>query len=175
MLTLPPSSDQAPTNPHLELLPKLLNAIFKWKWLIVGTMFAVAIPVALVLFLRTPQYEIKMKIVIKSARSQAGLNIVPNAQGVPAPAVTLQVVNSEVQLLKSPDLLIPAIEESGYKLLAPGQEDTPITRERALQALRLRMQFNQVLDSNVIEVTFNDPDARQGAKLLNALARLYLK
>ena len=73
MLSLPPT-DHAAGNPQVELLPKLLNALFKWKWLIVATTFAVAIPVALVLFMRTPLYEVKMKILIKAARSQAALN-----------------------------------------------------------------------------------------------------
>jgi uncharacterized protein involved in exopolysaccharide biosynthesis len=135
----------------------------------------VAIPVALVLFFRTPLYEVKMKILIKAARSQTALNLTTAAQGVSMPAVTPQIVNSEVQILKSPDLLIPAIKQAGYKLLAPDQPDTPITRERALQALRMRMAFNLVPDSNVIEVSIQDPDARQATRLLNALAVLYLK
>lgn len=175
MLSLPPSSDHATDHQQLELLPKLLNALFKWKWLIIATTFAVAIPVALVLFFRTPLYEVKMKILIKAARSQTALNLTTAAQGVSMPAVTPQIVNSEVQILKSPDLLIPAIKQAGYKLLAPDQPDTPITRERALQALRMRMAFNLIPDSNVIEVSIQDPDARQATRLLNALAVLYLK
>ena len=54
MLSLPPS-DHPAGNPQLELLPKVLNALFKWKWLIVATVFAVAIPVALVTTIPTPQ------------------------------------------------------------------------------------------------------------------------
>ena len=175
MLSLPPSDHAAAGHPQLDLLPKLLNAVFKWKWLIVATTFAVAIPVALVLFFRTPMYEVRMKIVIQAARLQTAMNLTAPAQGMFAPAVTPQIVNSEVQILKSPDLLIPAIEQSSYKLLAPGQADTPIARERALQGLRMRMSFNLVPDSNVIEVSIQDPDSRQAARLLNVLAGLYLK
>ena len=174
MLSLPPS-DRAAVRPELELLPKLLNAVFKWKWLIVATMFAVAIPVALVLYSRTPLYEVKMKVLIKAARSQAAVNLTASSQGVFTPAVTPQIVNSEIQVLRSPDLLIPAIRESGYKLLGPDQPDGPVARERALQQLRSRMGFAMVPDSNVIEVSIQDPDARQAARLLNALGVLYLK
>jgi uncharacterized protein involved in exopolysaccharide biosynthesis len=174
MLSLPPS-DHPAGNPQLELLPKLLNALFKWKWLIVATTFAVAIPVALVLYMRTPLYETKMKILIKSARSQAALNFSAASQSTFTPAVTPQIVNSEVQVLRSPDLLIPAIQQSGYPLLAPGQPDTPGNRERALQALRVRMNFSPAGDSNVIEVSVQDPEPREAARLLNTLATLYLK
>jgi uncharacterized protein involved in exopolysaccharide biosynthesis len=174
MLSLP-SPDRAASHPQLELLPKLLNALFKWKWLIIAMMFAVAIPVALVLFFRTPLYEVKMKILIKAARSQAAVSLTPQAQSVFTPAVTPQVVNSEIQVLRSPDLLIPAVRESGYRLLGPDQQDTPVARERALQQLRGRMQFALVPDSNVIEVSIQDPDPRQAARLLNTLGTLYLK
>jgi len=173
MLSLPPSEHPA-GNPQIELLPKLLNALFKWKWLIVAATFAVAIPVALVLFMRTPLYEVKMKILIKAARSQAALNF-SAAQGMAPPAVTAQIVNTEIQVIRSPDLLIPAIQQSGFPLLAPGQEDTPVVRERALQSLRTRMNFSPAADSNVIEVSLQDPDSRQAARLLNTLAVLYLK
>ena len=133
MLSLPPS-DHSAGSPQVELLPKLLDALFKWKWLIVATTFAVAIPVALVLFMRTPLYEVKMKILIKAGALAGGPELLRRSQSRPPPAVTPQIVNSEVQVLRSPDLLIPAIQQSGYPLLAPGQEDTPVTRERALQA-----------------------------------------
>lgn len=173
MLSLPPA-DHTAANPQIELLPKLLNAIFKYKWLIVLVTFAVALPVALYLILKVPMYDVKMKILIKSARSQMAVNLAAPG-GAFTPAVTPQLVNSEVQILKSNDLLLPAIGQSGYQLLAPGQEDTPIVRERALLALRARMSFSSVPESNVIEVGIQDPDAKQAGRLLATLATLYLK
>ena len=173
MLSLPPAAQASPP-PQLEIVPKLLNTLFKWKWLIVFVTFAVAVPVALVLFFRTPLYEVRMKILIKSARAQQALNLA-GGQGVITPAVTPAIVNSEVQVLKSADLLLPAIAQARYQLLPPGVEDTPITRERALMGLRLRMNFSPVPDSNVIEVSIQDPDAAQAARLLNVLATLYLR
>ena len=162
--------------PHLDLLPKLLNAVFKWKWLIVATVFAVAIPVALVLFMRTPLYEVKMKILIKAARSQAALSLTSAAQ-------TVFDAGGD-----APDreLRDPAPEEPGSA--DPGHRRVRLqaSRPRARRTRRspgselsrrcaLRMQFNLVPDSNVIEVTLQDPDPRQAAALLNALATLYLK
>ena len=133
------------------------------------------LPVAAYLILKTPLYEVKMKILIKSARSQVAMNLAGPTQGFITPAVTPQLVNSEVQIMKSNDLLIPAIQQSGYQLLPPGTEDTPIIRERKLMELRLRMLFTPVPDSNVIEVSIQDPDAKQAGRLLSTLATLYLK
>ena len=75
MLSLPPSDQSTGRPPASTCCPSCSTPLFKWKWLIVATMFAVAIPVALVLFLRTPLYEVKMKILIKAARSQAAVNL----------------------------------------------------------------------------------------------------
>ena len=94
MLSLPPSEHPA-GNPQVELLPKLLNALFKWKWLIVATAFAVAIPVALVLFLRTPLYEVKLKILIKAARSQAAMNFSAGSQAMAPPPVTVPIATPQ--------------------------------------------------------------------------------
>jgi uncharacterized protein involved in exopolysaccharide biosynthesis len=175
MLSLPPAADYTASNPQLELLPKVLNAIFKYKWLIVLVTLAVTLPVALYLILKTPLYEVKMKVLIKAARSQVALNLVAPGQTVFSPAVTPQIINTEVQILKSNDLLIPAIQQSGYPLLPPGTEDTPIIRERKLMELRARMLFTPVPDANVIEVTIQDPNPKQGGRLLGTLATLYLK
>ncbi len=173
MLSLPPADHVSP-YPQLELLPKLLNALFKWKWLIVLTMFAVAIPVAVVLYLKTPLYEVRMKFLIKSSRAQVALNLA--GQGVITPAVTPQIINSEIQVLKSPDVILEAVAKANYPLVTPGgDEDRPIKLERALQALRMRMGFNPVPDSNVIEVSLQDPNPKAAAGLLSALSLVYLK
>jgi uncharacterized protein involved in exopolysaccharide biosynthesis len=71
--------------------------------------------------------------------------------------------------------LLAAVKESEYPLLAPGTEDTPGVRERALQSLRTRMNFSPAADSNVVEVSMSDPSPAAAAKFLNTLAGLYMK
>jgi uncharacterized protein involved in exopolysaccharide biosynthesis len=175
-----PQPDNAPSAfPQFELLPKILNTIFKWKWLIAASILAVVVPVAVVTLLKQPQYEVKMKVLIKSSRAQLAMNFGGDRGASQSPLVTWpvtqQVLNSEIQILRSQDLLVQAVTRSGYPLLAPDQEDTPATRERALQSLRMRIQVSPVADSHVVEVSMQDADAGHATRLINTLAALYLQ
>jgi uncharacterized protein involved in exopolysaccharide biosynthesis len=174
MLSLPPA-DNAARYPQLELVPKILNVFFKWKWLIVLCAFAVAVPAAVATLMKSPSYQVTTKVIIKNARTQMAMNLSPNAERVLTWPVTPQSLNSEIQILRSQDLLLGAIRDSNYPLLDPGVEDTPVTRERALQSLRLKMSFTPVPDSNVIEVSMLAGDSAAATRLLNALTALYLK
>jgi uncharacterized protein involved in exopolysaccharide biosynthesis len=103
------------------------------------------------------------------------MNLSPNGERVVSWPVTLSVLNSEIQILKSQEILLAAIKESQFPLLEPGQDDTPATRERALQSLRLRMNFTPIPDSQVIEVSLGAGDPGAAARLLNSMTALYLK
>jgi uncharacterized protein involved in exopolysaccharide biosynthesis len=174
MLSLPPA-DNADRYPQLELVPKVLNVFFKWKWLILLCAFVVAVPVAVVTYTKSPQFQVATRIMIKNARTQLAMNLSPSGERVVTWPVTLQVLNSEIAILKSQDLILSAIKESNYPLLDPDSPDTPVARERALQGLRAKMNFTPVPDSNVIEVSMQAPDSAAATRFLNALTNLYLR
>jgi uncharacterized protein involved in exopolysaccharide biosynthesis len=174
MLSLPPA-DNADRYPQLELVPKVLNVFFKWKWLILLCAFVVAVPAAVVTFMKAPQYQVATRIMIKNARTQLAMNLSPSGERVVTWPVTPQILNSEITILKSQDLILSAVKESSYPLLDADTPDTPVARERALQGLRARMNFTPVPDSNVIEVSMQGPDAAAATKLLNSLTTLYLR
>jgi uncharacterized protein involved in exopolysaccharide biosynthesis len=156
-------------------VPRVLNVLFKWKWLIVLCAFAVAVPVAVIVFLKAPQYQVSMKVLVKSARAELAMSLSGPAERIVNWPVTVQILNSAIQILKSQDLLETAVKESNFPLLAPDVESTPVTRERAMMQLRNRLSFTPVPDSNVIEIGIQDPDPAAAARLLNTLAALYLK
>lgn len=174
MLSLP-QPDHAIRHPQLELVPKILNVLFKWKWLIVLAAVAVTVPVAVVTYLKTPQYQVSMKILIRDSRAHLAMSLSGSGERIVNWPVTPAVLNSEVQILRSQDLILEAIEESKYPLLGPDQEDTPAQRERALLGLRTRMSVTPLPESNVIEVSLRDSSSEDAARFLNALASLYLK
>jgi uncharacterized protein involved in exopolysaccharide biosynthesis len=174
MLSLPPS-DSTAAYPQLELLPKLLNVLFKWRWLIVLCALAVALPVAVVMFMKAPQYQVGMKFLIKSSRTQMAVDLGDKSGTLVSYTVTPQVLNSEIQVLRSPELIQAAIKQTDYPLLGPDTPETPGARERALQALRGRLNVGPAADSHVIDVSMTDPNPAAAAKFLNALATLYLK
>jgi uncharacterized protein involved in exopolysaccharide biosynthesis len=173
MLALPQSEPGA-AYPQLDLVPRVLNVLFKWKWLIVLCAFAVVVPVSIVVFLKAPQYDVKTKLIVKATRADLAMNLSSAGERIVSLPVTLQVLNSEIQILKSQDLLSAAVAESKYPLVTDG-EQSPIAKERAMQQLRGRMSFNAVPDSNVIEVSLQDPDPQAASRLLNTLSQLFLR
>jgi uncharacterized protein involved in exopolysaccharide biosynthesis len=175
-----PQPDQATSYPQLELVPKILNIFFKWKWLILACMLAVVIPVAAITLLKPYSYQVTTKILVRSARANLAMNLSTSERAasinpmVTSP-VTIQILNSEIQILKSEDLVAAAVAQSGYPLVGSDQPDTPVNRERSIQSLRTRMTFTPLPDSNVIEVSIQDASATNATKLLNTLSALYLR
>jgi polysaccharide biosynthesis transport protein len=173
MLALPPPDPAAPYANH-ELVPRIFNVLFKWRWIIVLCAVAVVVPVAVMTYLKVPKYQLSTKILLKSTRAQLALSLSAATERLMPWTITPALINSEIQILKSADLLVAAIEKSGYQLIQ-NPDPLPAERERALQALRLRLRIAPLPDSNVIEVKLEDDDPKQGSRLINALAQLYLK
>lgn len=171
-----PHPESSQDNRDLELTPRVLNTIFKWKWLILTCFLGVVLPVIVITLLKSPQYEVTTKILVKSSRAEITLS--PSSQqdrNVVTSSITPAVINSEIQLLKSLELIQQAVEKSGYPLLPDGQNGTAALKERALQSIQTRMKISRVPDSNVIGVTLEDSDSHWAARLLNTLASLYLE
>lgn len=173
MLALPPADPAAHYANH-ELVPRIFNVLFKWKWIIALCAVAVVIPVAVMTYSKVPKYQVSTKILLKSTRAQLALSLSAVTERLMPWTITPALINSEIQILKSSELLVVAIEKSGYQLMQ-NPDPLPAERERALQALRLRLAITPLPDSNVIEVKLEDDDPKQGARLINALAALYLK
>lgn len=175
-----PQPDQSQSYTQLELVPKILNVVFKRKWLILACMLAVVVPVAAVTLLKPYTYEVSTKILVKTARANLAMNLSSSERAaalnplVTSP-VTIQVLNSEIQILKSDDILNAAVKAADYPLVGSDQPDTPVNRERAMLSLRTRLTFTPLPDSNVIEVKIQDASAQNATKLINAMSALYLK
>jgi len=161
-------------NSTFELIPKVLNILFKWKRLILICFGAVVVPALIVTLLKTPQYEVTMKILMKSSRAEVAISPAGPERFVNLP-LTPAVVNSEIQILKSLELIKKAVEKSGYPLEDNGGPLTAGQKERALQSLQTRIIVTPLPDSNVIEVSFQDKDPQVAARFLKTLAALYLE
>lgn len=158
-------------NPGLSR--NILNLLFKWKWLLLTCFVAVVIPTCIVTLLEDHQYKVTTKILLKASRPQVALSP-GGAERILNWPIGPAVLNSEIQILKSWDLVQKAVEKSGYPLPSHGPKE-PAAKERAIESLRTRVTVSPVPDSNVIEVSFQDYDSHQAARFLNTLAGLYLE
>jgi len=168
-----PQPEAGQDNRDIELIQRALNVLFKWKWLIVTCFAAVVIPVLAVSLLKTPEYQPITKILLKRTRAETAISPGQGERFL-AWSINDQLINSEIQILKSEDVVRKAVEKSGYPLL-DGEEGSQLKKERALQSLRTRIAVTPLPNSNVISVSLRARDPRAAARLLNTLVALYLE
>src|SRR5215831_11797017 len=145
-------------------------------------------------FLLPSKYEAEMKILVNRDRVDAVVTPDPNAPVATAPAqvITEEDLNSEVELLKSRDLLEQVVFACGLTpayeswfqskrdralaalRLAPGS-DTNTLRARAVEKLQNDILVEPLKKTSIIRVTYGSADPELSARVLQTLATLYQK
>lgn len=167
-------------------LRDFLTIIFKHKAKITMIFFAIVLAVTAGSFLLPPVYEAKSDLLVKFGREYIYHSEVGGEERNPPPVISQEeTVNSEINILKSPDLIekvIKAIKiENIYpELLAstPWMEDIGLrTKMTPLQAAVIKfekgLKVEAVRRSSVIEVSFRHKDAKTAAMAVNLLDEFY--
>ncbi len=182
----------ARTQPHAPTLRDMVAVIFRHRTLVL-TVFAMSLlgVVGGTLLVRK-QYEASMKILVKRERIDPVLAPASNVPSGVAPEVTQEDINSEVQILKSRDLLekvvvackLDARQDPSIlqKLLdrvhLPGSKPAGGPDPRipaAVLQLEQKLSVDPVLRSKMIEVTYSSEDPELSARVLQTLSGLYLE
>ena len=153
--------------------------------------FIVIFASALLAGLLVPRkYEAEMKILVN--RSRVDAVVTPDADAPPTvalPAISEEDLNSEVELLKSRDLLQEVVVDCGLD----SERATPIDRigrgirhaigmaeptqdvrvARSVDELHDRLMIDPMKKTELIRVTYAARDPRQAAHVLQTLATLY--
>jgi len=130
-----------------------------------------------VMVLRSPkQYEAEMKILVKRERVDAIVSGDSKASSQGRSDVTEDELNSEVELLKSRDLLEQVALAAGlYAADNGGSADDRIAISRTVQALQGNLKITPLKKTTLISVTYRSSDPTRAARVLRELARLYLE
>lgn len=165
-------------------LRDLLAVIFRHRRLVVGTFLGVALIAALSTVLLPPQYEAHMQILVKHERVDPVITSDPNT--VPqynSQAVTEQDLNTEVELIKSRDLLVGVVTACGLQKSAPSfwnflrpnnDEGKDLRIAAAVRKLADDLRVEPIKNSSVIDVTYKSSDAALSSHVLTLLAGDYL-
>jgi uncharacterized protein involved in exopolysaccharide biosynthesis len=172
-------------------LRDLLAIGFRHRRLVVVSFIVILSLVCAFVLLRPAQYEAEMKILVKRERVDP---LVTSEESAPRPllfGVTEEELNSEVELLKSRDLLMQVVMEQGlpkrndtglgarlrqllgHQAAETGDEDRRIAA--AVQQMADALDIQPLRRSNVIQVTYGSPDPELSAGVLTALAERYLQ
>ena len=180
-------SATASTQPHVEYisLRSLAAPLFRRKRALLVTFVVVFAGALLVGALMPPRYTSRMVIVVDRERLDPLVTTAATSQ-MPAESsteVTLEEINSEAELLQSPDVLQKVVLATGLAerkrfsplaLLHPGRTQGERVA-RAVQELGRSLKVENRTNSNLIEVTYSSPDPQLSHAVLSSLAGAYLE
>jgi uncharacterized protein involved in exopolysaccharide biosynthesis len=177
---------------HPPVLRELVAIGFRQRRLIVVCFCGVLLGAIIVAILQPDRYTSEMKIMVK--RERVDPIVTPEATVGPqfASEVTEAELNSEVELLKTRDLLEKVVRECGLhdqgnsawsKISAmfgshTASERTPRTDAqvpRAVNSLQKKLSVEVMKKTNLILVSYESSDPVFSARVLTILADLYLQ
>lgn len=134
------------------------------RWAAVAGFAAVFVPALLWVLLAPPLYEAELRILVQRERAEGAVS---SAAG----PVSVQEVSSEIELLRSRELLEQVAQRQGLVAAAGGSQ---AELERAVRRLAGDLEVGAVSNTNVIALRYAGRQPKQAAEVLNGLAALYL-
>jgi uncharacterized protein involved in exopolysaccharide biosynthesis len=154
----------APKFGRTDWVRSLWETVQRNRW-VAAVGFAIAfVPVLLWVFFAPERYEAELRILVQRQRAEGSVN---NEAG----PVSVQEVSSEIELLRSRELLEQVAQRQG---LVAAVDGSPVELERAVRRLTDSLEVGAVSNTNVIAVRYAGRDPKQAAEVLNGLAALYL-
>jgi len=169
----------------------LLAIGFRQRRLIVLSFLGVFLAVALYALGRTEIYQAQMKILVERERVDPLVTSEEKPLQVIGPGVTEQDLDSEVELLKSRDLLEKLVISSGLyepknnswwssmrmgiAALIGWAPDKDMLIAQAVFVLEDQLQVEPLRNTRMIKVTYASSDRQLSARVLKTLADLYLE
>ena len=168
---------------------------FKWQFTILGMTAFVVVLVILLVYLFPPSYRGESSVLVQQNRS-------PTLRSVFAPGLnTAEVLNTEVQLVMSRTVMAAVVDKLEPHNKPPRQTDgssftdymtgflkavtrsmnnlgltTPFEpRERWIRRLRKNVVAKPIINSDVIEITYQDQDPEWAARITNAITKAYIQ
>jgi uncharacterized protein involved in exopolysaccharide biosynthesis len=176
---------------HSTTLRDLFAIVFRHRRLMALSFFGVLLGTILAAALQPNRYEAGMKILVKRERVDPVVTPEASAQSQFALGVTEEELNSEVELLKSKDMLEKVVlacnlqqqshsemsnllgVTSGHMMSRVPEKHVQIAR--AVGALDKKLTVEVVKKTNLIGVKYESPDPELAGRVLSVLTNFYLE
>lgn len=166
-------------------LRDILAPLFRRRRLVVLSFLGILLGAILAAVLLSDRYEANMEILVDRERVDPAVTTeqTNNQPAQTAPPVTEEEINSEVELLQSPDLLRSVVLSNGLQHkeksslsapLRPRQDDEALI-SKAVQRLSKQLKIERVTKANLIKVSYQSSDPLLCYGVLNALGNGYLE
>jgi uncharacterized protein involved in exopolysaccharide biosynthesis len=166
----------------------LLAIGFRQQSTVVLSFLVIFLGVLTFVLLRPARYASEMKILVKRERADPVVTAGPSAQGQLWLGVTEEELNSEVELLKSRDLLAKVVAATGldrreagaarlgrmFWSINDGEPPTAQSIARAADQLANTLAIQPLRKSNIIQIRYASTDPALAMAVLSQLAKHYL-
>jgi uncharacterized protein involved in exopolysaccharide biosynthesis len=170
---------------HSPTIRDLLAIVFRHHKLMALSFVGILLGATLVALLQPSRYQAQMKILVKRERIDPVVTPQASTSLPVAAAVTEEELNSEVELLKSKDLLKEVVLACGLEgrsnstlPKSPSRPEAPEQRiaiEQAVRVLEKQLKVDVISKTNLIGVEYESADSRLAAQVLSTLGNLYLE
>ena len=165
--------EQEPPAPGLR---DFLTVLFKRKIRIVTIFLTTVVTVTIVTFLLPPTYEAKSSLMVKFGREYVNRPGVGDTRSLMA-LNQEEVLNSEIQILTSPELIGKALATLKVETVYPDLVESPPKNMTPMEAAILiatkKLTVEGVKKSNVIELAFQHKNPQVAARFVNLLVDYY--
>jgi len=165
-------------------LRDILMPLFRHRRLIVLSFVGVFLGGILAALLLANQYQAHFRVLVKRERVDPAVSSEASSQTIqPAPAVTEEEINSEVELIQSDDLLRKVVLATGLQekennsvlaFMRPKKTEEALV-STAVQRLAKQLNVAAVKKTDLIAVTYQSTDPQLAYRVLTALSDLYLE
>jgi len=167
----------------------LIAMVFRRRRLMALSFFGILLGTVLVAVFAPNQYDAEMKILVKRGRMDPVVTPEATTMLPFDPVVTEEELNSEMELVKSRDLLEKVVlacglENKGRSFLASilhssaksagSNQNDPLAVARAVNKLSKTLNVEVVKKTHLISVDYNSTDPQLAAQVLNSVANSYL-
>lgn len=167
-------------NPYDLTTREVLSILFKERRKLLGAFLGLALGVIGYSYLLTPYYDATGRLLVKTGR-EFQIRSDPSQPVASAPSVTKQeIVNSEIQILTSRDLMAAVVHRIGAGKLYPasswfglgggagGESD-----DAAIKSLSTDFKVAPVEQSDVISIAYRNANRDVAVEALNLVVQLY--
>lgn len=161
---------------------------FRHRQLIVVTFCAILAGSVLHVLITPRTYEAETEILVKRERADPIVTPENNATPILATEVSEEDLNSEVELLKSRDLLEKVVIACGldrqsddsviedlFHRVWRKQRGAALALPLAIRTLQKKLKVEAIRKTNLVEVTYESKDPKLAADVLRTLTSLYLE
>lgn len=156
-------------NPYDLTSRELLSILFKEKLKLAGVFFVLFVLVTGYSLILSPYYEATTRLLVKTGR-EFQTRSDPNQPVVAVPSSTkAEIVNSEIQILTSRDLIEAVVNKIGAEKLYPGAGST----EAAIRSFAADFKAAPVEQADVIDASYRNRNHDVAVAALDAVVGFY--